>query len=193
MDTRSVELGLHAVWAAAERATKGDELFEQVSSALRRVLPFDGATWFATDPSTILATLPVRVENVADGHCVTFWEREHQVEDVLLFRDLARSREAIGTLDHATAGARDRSARSREFLRPQGYGDELRAAFRTGASTWGVVSLFRDRKRQPFTDRDTRILHDLSSGIADGLRRLATRTTNGRRRLRRRRNAAVRR
>lgn len=129
---------------ATGRAASGEELLEQVSTRLRRIVPFDGATWFATDPSTVLATLPVPVENVQDGHCQTFWEREHQVEDVLLFRDLARSQDGgVGTLHHATAGTPERSARAREFLRPQGYGDELRAAFRTGPSTWGVVGLPR--------------------------------------------------
>lgn len=175
MTSRTVELGLGAVRDAAQRAASGEELFERVSIRLRRVVPFDGATWFATDPSTVLATLPVRVENIEDGHCETFWEREHQVEDVLLFRDLARSQPGVGTLHHETAGTPERSARAREFLHPQGYGDELRAAFRTGSSTWGVVGLLREQKRQPFTDRDTRILRDLGSGIAEGLRRLAAR------------------
>ncbi len=160
---------------ATGRAASGEELLEQVSTRLRRIVPFDGATWFATDPSTVLATLPVRVENVQDGHCETFWEREHQVEDVLLFRDLARSQDGVGTLHHATAGTPERSARAREFLRPQGYGDELRAAFRTGSSTWGVVGLFRERKRTPFTDRELRILAGLGPEIAEGLRRIATR------------------
>ena len=172
---RTLERGMAAVRDATRRAASGEELFEQVSARLRRIVSFDGATWFATDPSTILATLPVRVENVEDGHCETFWEREHQVEDVLLFRDLARSQAGVGTLHHATAGTPERSARAREFLRPQGYGDELRATFRTGPSTWGVVGLFRDQKRTVFTDRDTRILGDLAPDIADGLRQLATR------------------
>ena len=75
MISRTVEFGLNAVREAALRAANGGELFEQVSSRLRRVVPFDGATWFATDPSTVLATLPVGVENIEEGHCDTFWER----------------------------------------------------------------------------------------------------------------------
>ena len=175
MTSRTVEFGLNAVREAAQRAANGGEFFEQVSSRLRRVVPFDGATWFATDPSTVLATLPVRVENIEEGHCDTFWEREHQVEDALLFRDLARSQSGVGTLYQETAGTPERSARAREFLRPQGYGDELRAVFRTGSSTWGVVGLLRRQKRPEFTDRDTRVLSELGFGIADGLRRLAAR------------------
>jgi DNA-binding CsgD family transcriptional regulator len=173
--TRTLEHGLDAVRDATGHATSGDDLFEQVSARLRRIVPFDGSTWFATDPSTVLATLPVRVENVQDGECVTFWERERQVEDVLLFRDLARSRTGVGTLHHATAGTPTRSARAREFLRPQGYDDELRAAFRTGSSTWGVVALFRGQERTPFTDRELRILGELGPEIAAALRRIATR------------------
>ncbi|QDP95244.1 hypothetical protein FOE78_04355 [Microlunatus elymi] len=175
MTLRTVEFGLDAVQDAALSAGSGEELFEQVSSRLRRIIPFDGATWFATVPSTVLATLPVRVENIEDGHCDTFWEREHQVEDVLLFRDLARTRSGVGTLHQETAGAPERSARAREFLHPQGYGDELRGVFRTGSSTWGVVGLLREQKRPRFTQRDTRVLSNLGSAIADGLRRLAAR------------------
>jgi DNA-binding CsgD family transcriptional regulator len=95
------------------------------------------------------------------------------VEDVLLFRDVARSESGVGTLHHATDACPARSARHREFLAPQGYDDELRAAFRTGSRTWGVVSLFRDRGCAPFSPRDVQVVRQVSSAIADALRGFA--------------------
>lgn len=56
------------------RATSDQELLEDVSTRLREVVPFDGAAWFATDPATVLATSPVRIENVETGHCESYWE-----------------------------------------------------------------------------------------------------------------------
>ncbi|HJQ07508.1 MAG TPA: helix-turn-helix transcriptional regulator [Nocardioides sp.] len=170
MDTRRALAGLTD---AAERATTGDELFEQVSTRLRKHVPFDGSAWFATDPATLLATLPVRVENVEDGHCETYWEREYLVEDVLLFRDIARTETGVGTLADVTGGHLGRSTRHNEFLQPQGYDDELRATMRAGSSTWGVVSLFRDRGRARFDQDETTLLRQLGPIIATGLRRLA--------------------
>jgi hypothetical protein len=67
------------------------------------------------------------VENVDPLQCGNFWTHEMSVEDVLLFRDLARSESGIGTLYQATGSCPERSARHREFLLPRGYDDELRA------------------------------------------------------------------
>jgi GAF domain len=160
------ERGVASVVTTAGNATTGPDLFKRVSGRLRRVVPFDGSTWFGIDPSTLLATAPARVENVAPGHCGSFWTREMTVEDVLLFRDVARSESGVGTLYHATDECPARSARHREFLAPQGYDDELRAALRTGSRTWGVVSLFRERGRDSFTPRDAEVVRQAGSVIA---------------------------
>jgi DNA-binding CsgD family transcriptional regulator len=154
-------------------ATTGDELFSMLSESLRTVLPYDGAAWFATDPSTVMATSPVRIENVEGGHCESYWEREFHVEDVLLFRDIARSESGVGTLYDATNATPGRSTRSREFLAPQGYGDELRAAFRTGEHTWGVVDLFRYADRPAFSREDTDLVRAIAPAVSTALRSLA--------------------
>ncbi len=67
-----------------------------LSDRLRKVVPFDGGAFFGMDPSAILPTAPVRIENIEPGHCETYWEREATVEDTLLFRDLVRSSGAPG-------------------------------------------------------------------------------------------------
>jgi DNA-binding CsgD family transcriptional regulator len=181
MNSLELERGVASIVTTAGNATTGPDLFKRVSGRLRRVVPFDGSTWFGIDPSTLLATAPARVENVAPGHCGSFWTREMTVEDVLLFRDVARSESGVGTLYHATDACPARSARHREFLAPQGYDDELRAAFRTGSRTWGVVSLFRERGRDSFTPRDAQVVRQAGSVIAAALRGFAAMsvTTSG--------------
>ena len=174
MNSLALERGIASVVATAENASSGQDLFRHVSERLRRVVPFDGSAWFGIDPSTLLAAAPARVENVEAGHCDSFWTREMTVEDVLLFRDVARSASGIGTLHHATDACPARSARHREFLAPQGYDDELRAAFRVGSRTWGVVSLYRERGRDSFSPRDAEVVRQVGSAIAVALRGFAT-------------------
>jgi DNA-binding CsgD family transcriptional regulator len=173
MDAVAIERQTTALAEACGKAEDDEHLFAEVSDRLRRLVPFDGSAWFATDPATILATSPVRIENVEDGHCESYWERECRVEDAILFRDVARSQAGTGTLFAATDDNPGRSARYREFLAPQGYGDELRAAFRTGESTWGVVGLFRDGTRRPFSVTDLELVRTIAPAIGAALRAFA--------------------
>ena len=166
-----------AVEDACGRARDTLELFAMLSDRLRRVVPFDGAAWFGMDPSVILPTAPVRIENIEPGHCESYWEREATVEDTLLFRDLARSASSAGSLYQATDGRPARSARYREFLAPQNYGDEIRAVFKTGGSTWGVMDIIREESRAPFTTADLSLLTAVGPVIAAALRSFATATT----------------
>ncbi|WP_436760025.1 helix-turn-helix transcriptional regulator [Streptosporangium sp. V21-05] len=158
-------------------AGRGGELFAAASQRLRQVMPFDAAAWFGTDPTTMLPISPLRVENIEPDHCEGYWRREYGTEDVLLFRDVARSPSGGGTLGLVTGGCPGRSPRYREFMEPQGYGDNLRAAFRIGERTWGVVDLFRDTGRRPFTERDVRQVTAMGPELALGLAELAIATT----------------
>lgn len=67
--TASTERQVEALVASCAAPADSTELFESVSRRLRRMVPYDGAAWFATDPVTTLATCPVRIENVEAGHC----------------------------------------------------------------------------------------------------------------------------
>lgn len=174
MTTATHERKLGDLADACTKATNDLDLFEDVSRRLREVVPFDGSAWFATDPATVLATSPVRIENVEPGHCESYWERECRVEDTMLYRDVARSALGAASLYAATDGQPARSARYREFLRPQGYGDELRAAFRLGESTWGVMDLYRDRARTAFTETDIEHVRKIVPAVATALRNAAT-------------------
>jgi DNA-binding CsgD family transcriptional regulator len=171
------ERRVDALIDACGRAPTELALFEEASTRLAEVVPFDGAAWFATDPATVLGTSAVRIENIEAGHCETYWARECQVEDTLLFRDVARSPLGVGSLYDLTDGQPARSARYREFLAPQGYGDELRAAFRVGTSTWGVVDLCRDQKRGAFTAEEREQVRRLAPVIGSALRAFVATTS----------------
>jgi len=168
--TTRTERQVEALVASCAAPGDSTELFDSVSRRLRRMVPFDGAAWFATDPATVLATCPVRIENVEAGHCESYWDREFLVEDSLLFRDLARGSRGAGTLLAATDGHPARSARYREFLAPQGYGDELRAVFRLDNAIWGVLDVFRARGREPFSEREVDLIAGIGPALAAALR-----------------------
>lgn len=161
---------------ACRQAETELSLFESVSTRLREMVPFHGSAWFATDPATILGTSAARAENVDEGLCPSYWQRECTIEDANLFRDVARSPDGVATLYATTGGQPARSTRYREFLAPQGYGDELRAAFRLGRDTWGVADLYRDRDSPAFTSDECRCVQRIAPLVAEALRAFATRT-----------------
>jgi DNA-binding CsgD family transcriptional regulator len=156
---------------ACATATNADEVFEKVDDVLRTAIGYDGASWFGTDPATLLSTTPARIDNIEAGHCDTFWQREFLVEDANLFRDLHRTGCSAATLRGATDDRPVRSARYREFLAPQGYDDELRAIFSIGGNTWGITGLYREKGRPAFTEADCSVLASCAVTIATALRR----------------------
>lgn len=170
MSTPGGVRGREDVLRACEETADADQLFDRVSHRLRKLVSYDGSTWFGTDPATLLATAPVRIENVEQGHCESFWQREFLVGDSNLFVDLVRSDRTVATLYGTTGAQPARSARHREFLAPQGYDDELRLLLRIGQSTWGLVSLYREHGRAPFSDAEARLVGSLSQPLATALR-----------------------
>jgi DNA-binding CsgD family transcriptional regulator len=166
-----------AVENACAKATNGDELLALADAALRKGIPYDGAAWFGTDPATFLTTSPARIEGIEAGHCDSFWDREFFVDDAILFRDLRRTPNQVGTLRMATDDRPIRSTRYREFLAPQGYDDELRAVFSIGESTWGITMLYREKGRPAFTAEDCATVASVTSMLASALRTYVVDTT----------------
>ena len=160
--------------ASVERASNVRDVFAAASSRLRRLVPFDAAVWMGTDPATTLPTSPTRAENLVvhggTSGCLAQWEREFLVEDVNLFGDLAREPVPAGALHLATRECPARSARYRDFLRPHGFDDELRAVMRTDGAAWAAVGLFRERGRPPFDAAETELVARLSAPIAEIVR-----------------------
>ena len=174
----STRLPLPRATAAVERACaeteNADELLAAVEGELGRAVPFDGSLWLGVDPATLLATAPGRITGIEGGQCTAFWDREFHVQDVLLYRDLARQPVSVASLRMATDGQPVRSARYREFVSPQNYDDELRAVFKAGDSAWGVLGLYREKGRPAFDDYDLAVVGAISELIATTLRRYVT-------------------
>jgi DNA-binding CsgD family transcriptional regulator len=161
---------VEAVERATARAANADEMLEAVAAEVHAAVPYDGAMWFGTDPNTLLAVAPARMEHLDDGYCSTFWFGEFHEHDANLFADLARSASPAATLRSATGDRSSRSARYRDFLQPQGWDDELRVVFRAGERSWGAAGLYRDIGRDPFNAHEVGILEAISAIVANGLR-----------------------
>ena len=146
MEERSARRVLADVEMALDGAAVADEIFTGMLAALRERLPFEGACWHLTNPSSgafmrvgITGNLPGPFD--AALHC------ELHEDDVAKFSALHRRPHSVCVLSAATHGRLERSSRFRELHRPQGYGDEMRAAFVDSFGVWGSVSLFRERSR----------------------------------------------
>jgi DNA-binding CsgD family transcriptional regulator len=163
-----------ALIASLDRADDIRGVFAAASGRLRGLIPHDAAIWMGADPATTLPTAPTRSENlVIDGGvdgCLDQWEREFLVEDVNLYGDLTRRPVPAGGLQLATRHRPARSARYRDFLRPHGFDDELRAVLRVDGAAWGLVGLYRERGRPPFEAAETDLLAGLSAPLAAAVR-----------------------
>lgn len=166
---RGVQLA-EATAAAGRHPGRPDAMLQDVASRLRRAVDFDGSTWFGLDPATLLPTWPVHIDGVEASACRSYWEREFHVPDVALFRDLAEAREPVGRLVDATHGLPRRSTRFVEYVQPQGYGDAMRAVFRSGPMVWGAVELLRGEGEAPFDARDAAVLQSVAGHVGEALR-----------------------
>ncbi|HEX5945138.1 MAG TPA: helix-turn-helix transcriptional regulator [Acidimicrobiales bacterium] len=156
------------------RSGSAGGVFDAASARLRQMVPFDAAAWLGTDPGTGLPTSPVRIDDldaVTHSLCSAHWQHELLAEDVNVFRDLARA-DVPAAAFRATVGTDpERSPRYRRFLRPLGFGDELRTVLRVGDAPWGSITLWRREGSPPFTPPETATLAGLAAPIGEALRR----------------------
>jgi DNA-binding CsgD family transcriptional regulator len=136
---------------------------------LRAAIPVDAFFWATTDPSTLLFTGTV-VDEIPERVAPLFLTNEFLQDDVNKFMQLARRRDPVDSLYHATEGKPEGSPRYRDILAPAGFGDELRAALVDGRSCWGVLCLHRERAGSGFTADEARLLRRLTAPLARGLR-----------------------
>ena len=157
------------------RGATAGEVFARASIGLRRLVPFDAAAWLGTDPGTGLPTSPVRIDDldgITSDQCASHWQHELLVDDVNLFRHLARADAPAATLRGSLAEP-GRSRRFRRFVRPLGFHDELRAVLRVGDAPWGTVTLWRREGQPAFSARETGLVAELSAPLGEALRRHA--------------------
>jgi DNA-binding CsgD family transcriptional regulator len=138
---------------------------------LARAVPFDGVCVVTMDPATLLPTGEIVENGLPPAANRRMAEIETRGEDFNAFRALARSEPSAATLSEATNGDLDRSQRHRELKRPNGFGDELRAALASDGATWGGLTLLRTSDRRHFTPDHAALVASVSRHLAEGLRR----------------------
>jgi DNA-binding CsgD family transcriptional regulator len=132
--------------------------------------PYDGCCWFTLDPATFLPTCHIAENSIRDEDVHALARNEYEEEDVNKFSELARRR-AAGILSVATRGQRERSNRYSNILRPNGFEDELRAAFVEEGAAWGGAALYRHPDSPDFEESEAGSVASVGPYIAEGLRR----------------------
>jgi DNA-binding CsgD family transcriptional regulator len=148
------------------------ELASEVLVRLRTIISIDAAFLASVDPTTLLFTNAVQEEPLV-GAAQLFLDNEFGQDDVNKFTVLAAAAHPVRSLDDATRDERRNSARYREIMAPLGLGDELRAALRIDATTWGVLCLHREDGPTGFNADDAKILARVAPHVAYGLRHAA--------------------
>jgi DNA-binding CsgD family transcriptional regulator len=157
-----------SIIAVCRQGYPPDQLKAEVLVRLRRVVPVDALWWATSDPSTLLFTQAFR-EGIPDHLIPYFVDNEFQGDDVNQWTTLARQSDGVTTLERATAGEFEASARYRDLFQPLGLGDELRAVLRTGDACWGLLCLHRETGRG-FSAEEQQLIRSLAPHLAEGLR-----------------------
>jgi DNA-binding CsgD family transcriptional regulator len=158
-----------AVGRACARATAPESLLVEVADVVRRAVPYRAAGWILTDPGTGVITA-IHAEGVDADVQRRLIEQERMGGDVNSFAALATRRTPVGRLSVATRGRLHRSPRHRALYAPLGFGDELRAVFRSRNACWGQVCLTRAADGRWFSAEEERLLARVAVSLADGLR-----------------------
>jgi DNA-binding CsgD family transcriptional regulator len=167
------EVHQRGVDALIERCYSGLDavaLRREVAARLKTLAGVDAAFVATVDPATLLFTSAVSEEPLLKS-APAFLANELDGRDVNRFTDLAVGQDPVRTLDQATDGDRDLSARHAAIMRPLGLGDELRVALRTRQACWGVMCLHRQSGAVGFSARDREIVARVAPHVAEGLRR----------------------
>jgi DNA-binding CsgD family transcriptional regulator len=165
-DRRRIDDLVRRCYVGLDAASLRDETLAR----LRRVVPVDAAFFATVDPATILFT-SVAVEDPLAGAQALFLENEFGGADVNKFTALAAANDHVRSLDQATDGRRDRSARYTDVMASLGLGDELRAALVVGGRCWGVLCLHRADSPTGFSAHEIDLVRRLAPHLAEGLRR----------------------
>ena len=144
-------------------------LLEKVACLVRPVIGYEAAGWLLVDPQTLLIT-GAYPEGVTQEMHLALIETELVDDDVNKFFDLAGRDVPVAALSAATNGDLSRSVRWSRLYQPAGFGDEVRAVFRSGGVPWGQVCLTR-REHDPFFDADDMaLLGAICPHVGNGLR-----------------------
>ena len=163
---RRVEVLIECCYAGLDATA----LRREVGGRLKALAGVDAAFIATVDPATLLFTSAVSEEPLIEA-AAAFLANELDGRDVNRFIHLAAGPDLVRTLDQATRGDRDSSARHAAIMRPLGLGDELRVALRTRHACWGVMCLHRQAGATGFSALDRDIVARIAPHVAEGLRR----------------------
>lgn len=149
------------------------EFLERAAAPLRQVVPYRAGCWKLVDPQTLLWT-GFGLEDGGTGTLAAarwrFIDNELFAPDYGKDADLAGRRLPVSTLHRETHGEPERSARYRLMHRTLGMGAELRAAFRTGGTCWGITALLRGENEPDFSAKEIAFLARIGTHLGHGLR-----------------------
>lgn len=132
-------------------------------------VPFDRWCGLVVDPATVMATGGYHEEGLPPERIPRLLEVEC-TDDVNVLPALARSPSGVSTIDLATEGRPERSARYNDVLAPSGLGRELRAVLRERNVCWGGLVLLRETSAPDFTAAELRLVAEAGEEIARALR-----------------------
>jgi DNA-binding CsgD family transcriptional regulator len=144
-------------------------LHRRALASLGRVVPFEGSCAHDADPASGLV-LRMQVDPPHEQNLRTFLEQVYFEEDVNDFNWMLRERRVVALLSETTGGHLERSSRYRIALAPRGFHFDVRAVYASGWEHWGGVSLFRERGRRDFTEREVALIGRLAPHLAAGLK-----------------------
>src|SRR4051794_9960615 len=168
---RAAESTLGAIGRIADEAASAQELLEQASERIGRVVPNDGSFLASTDPDTTLVTGLGIITDLPLDQCQPTWDYEMLVPDKLKFADIARSGRPVADIHDVTGGNPDRSPRFRAYRVATGFRAEVRMAFTIGEAAWGIAQINRRGTGARFTPDEKAWLERVAPVVARGLRR----------------------
>ncbi|GLF89426.1 hypothetical protein Saga11_06850 [Bacillus safensis] len=148
-------------------ATHFQQLRQHIRDELAAVLDFDAACITTIDPATLLSTGSFTDEPIEEIHNQLF-QNEFLKKDVHQHESLAKG--PIHAASLIQSGESLNSERYQHILLPKGWCDELRAALVIQGECWGIASLYRQKGKEPFEERDIQAVIEQTPALAAKLR-----------------------
>ncbi len=145
-------------------------LWREAGPLLGEVVPhFEAPCFFTVDPASLLTT-----SHFQEGlpEIPAEWlGREYAEDDYNSMSEVLLSAAGVGTLHQATGGRPELSRKFHEEMQPFGCEQELLVALRTAdGERWGLVGLYREQGRPPFSDQEIAAVRRVAPRLAAGAR-----------------------
>lgn len=169
--SHSAEVAHDHIARVAGRGLDLVAFWQECTPAISRVVPhFQSPCWFTMDPASLLITSHYQTE--LPELPPEWMVHEYLEDDFHSMAGVARSTEGTSTLFDATGGDPSRSWAWREVIRPMGGDQELLVALRDRSNAaWGILGLYREPDRPPFSPEEIRFLRRVAPHLGAGAQR----------------------